>query len=478
MATRTARSVATSPSPSLSTAIGPSPQSPTTPRAPQVHRLRLAAARTGDHPSIHAFLLSVFHGPTAAEFHLQQDEPGYLPANRLIVKHGDQIAAHLRLARQTIQICGRTLPAARFMDLGTAPEFRSRGVATALVAAGQRAAADRGVLIGLARTSAVSLFARHGWSICGRHTYSSASPRPVLVELAARKREEAVQPIFPPMREEPLVIRPLRRIELPAIVRLYAERSRQHAGWPVRSEEYWEWLLARGACDHVYIASTAAESPNMAALLDSVVGYACVRQSRLVELVTTRGRDDANRHLLERICADAREQDGWAIRYDAPVNDSLHPVLCRAGGQMIDNEEHGGEVFMAKVLDPLAVLRKLAPLLATRAAEAICPPPFELGLELRTVSSQATSAAAGIVERCRIKLTASEATIETGGPSRHAVTLAATDLAPLLLGYKGAAELADAGRLKATTAKARAASAALFPAGLWYRPALDDLLAS
>src|SRR5262249_58593195 len=137
----------------------------------------LALAKTGDHPSIHGLLVSVFHGPSAAEFQAQLDEPGYEAADRVIVKDDNQIAAHLRLARQTIQVGSATLPAARFMDLATAPEYRSRGLATALLAAGERAAAERGILIGLTRTRAATLFARQGWSACGRHIFSSASPR-------------------------------------------------------------------------------------------------------------------------------------------------------------------------------------------------------------------------------------------------------------------------------------------------------------
>ena len=80
---------------------------------PPVAALRLAHAKTGDHSAIHRLLVSVFHGPTAAEFHSQLDEPGYEPADRLVVRDGEQIAAHVRLARQSIQLDSATAPAAR-----------------------------------------------------------------------------------------------------------------------------------------------------------------------------------------------------------------------------------------------------------------------------------------------------------------------------------------------------------------------------
>jgi predicted acetyltransferase len=471
MATRTAHSVASSPLSNSS----PAATEPLALAPLGLPRLRLAAARTGDHPLIHAFLLSVFHGPTAAEFHAQLEEPGYLPSSRLIVKHGEEIAAHLRLARQTIHLGDRTLPAARFMDLGTAPELRCRGVATALVAAGQRAAADRGVLVALTRTSAPAIFARHGWTVCGRHCYSTAAPRAVLAELASDAAAAVSEAMFPPVETRPLIVRPLRRVELPAVMRLYADRSRQHAGWPVRSEAYWDWLLARGACDRVYVASTAAESPSMEALLATIVGYAFVRQSRIVEMVTAPSREDAARSLLERIGADGREQDDWTVRYDSPADDPLHSLLCRAGGHLTRAEESGGEWFMAKVLDPLAALRKLAPLLLARAEAAGIALPCELGLELRARADR--SRATGIVERLRIKLTQGEAAIETGGPSRHSIAIGMHDLTPLVLGYTGPANLAAVNHLVSSTAKALNLATALFPASLWSRPVLDDLLA-
>src|SRR5262245_37671413 len=100
MATRTVLLVARRSSPrKLSSPVTPLLLPPVSAPA-----LRLAQARTGDHPAIHRLLVTVFHGPTAGEFHAQLDEPGYEPADRLVVRDGDQIAAHVRLARQTIQL--------------------------------------------------------------------------------------------------------------------------------------------------------------------------------------------------------------------------------------------------------------------------------------------------------------------------------------------------------------------------------------
>jgi predicted N-acetyltransferase YhbS len=493
MATRAARSVARSSSTSLLSRPTPSaltvppaaltvfPPAPSVSASPSARpRLRLATARTGDHPSIHGLLTSVFHGPSAREFQSQLDEPGYEPADRLIVKDGEEIAAHLRLARQTIHVGPALLPVARFMDLATAPAFRSRGLATALLAAGERAAAERGLLIGLTRTGAPSLFARQGWSVCGRHVFSTASPRAVLAELAASAAAAALENqstaslLYAP--PQPIIVRPLRRIELPAIVRLYEQSGSQRAGSPVRSEEYWEWLLARGACDRIYVAATEVETTDFAKLQVSIVGYACVRQSRIVELVAAAGRDDVARQLAERVCADAREQDGWTVRCDAPPCDPLHNLFRRAGGRLTVNQELGGELFMAKLLDPLAFLRSLVDVFAERSAAAELTRPSELGVELRSGIRKATGPS-GVIERFRVTLSSRGAKIETGGPSRHSIALAYHDFAPLLLGDVGAEAMRQLGRLGATTATARNLANVLFPSGCWWRPPLDDLLA-
>jgi predicted N-acetyltransferase YhbS len=471
MATRTAASVARRSPPARKVPRPPVSRLP----APPLATLRLTPARTGDHGLIHRLLVSVFHGPSAGEFHAQLDEPGYEPAYRLVVRDGEQIAAHLRLARQTIQVGAAPLPAARFMDLATAPEYRGRGLAQGLLAAGQRLAAERGVLVALTRTRVSGLFARFGWTPCGRHCFSSAAPRAVLAELSAVAQchnGQARSPLAAPPAPAALVVRPLRRIELPAVMRLYDHNLAGHSGWPLRSEAYWDWLLARGACDGIYVAATCSESVELPKLLDSIVGYACVRQCRLVELCVAPDRADAALQLAARVCADASEQGQWLVRCDVPPAHELHDLFRHAGGQHTLAAEQSGEVFMAKLLDPLAALRRLAPELHQRARAAAAPRPSELGLELHSGAKRG-----GVVERFRLKLTRRAVRVETGGPSRHTISLRSTAFAPLLLGDISAADLLSAGRLTPASRKAATLAQALFPTANWWRPPLDDLLA-
>lgn len=444
---------------------------------PSAVALRLSAARTGDHVNIHRLLVSVFHGPSAAEFHAQLEEPGYEPSHRIVVKDGNDVVAHLRLAPQTIEFDSRRLPAARFMDLATAPEYRSRGLATALLTAAERAAGERGVLLGLTRTRVPRLFARQGWSVCGRHVFSTAAPRAILAELGARAAESAHdQPAVLHLNGSEstrIVVRPMRRVDLPAIVRLYAEQAVKYRGWPVRNESHWEWLLARGAFDQVYVAAPSPEPCDLTKLVDSIVGYVFVKQSRIVELVVADAHQNVSEQMLARVCADANEQGGWLVRCDGPPDHILHELFRRAGGDFTNSNAHAGEVFMAKLLDPLAALRSVAPTLFARARAAGVTSPAELGIELR---SGGPGEASGVIERYRIQIGRKAIAVATGGPSRHKVALRYCDLTGLLLGDIGFEALSTLGRLSASSRTARQIARALFPPYAWWRPTLDDLL--
>lgn len=440
--------------------------------------LALASAKTGDHVNILQLLQTVFHGPPTAEFYAQLDEPGYDPADRLVVKDGSEIVAHLRLARQTISLDGQSLAAARFMDLATAEAYRGRGLATAMLASGQRLAAQRGALVGLVRTRAPQLFARQGWALCGRHLFSAAPPRAILAELSAARFAAApeARTALPVMSvAAPISVRPMRRIDLPAIVRIYRENAAGLPGCPLRSEEYWEWLLSRGSCDQIYIATTLPEPSDLAAMANSIIGYAFVRQCRIVEMFATSGREDVCREILARVCADASERDEWLVRCDLRPGHEVYKVLSEAGGELMHCRELAGEVFMAKLLDPLAALRAAAPALyrRTRLTPAIARP-TELGFELLAGRPGART---GIVERYRLQIGQRTARVETGGPSRHSISLSQADLAPLLLGDGGAEDFLRAGKLTGNTPKARQLAAAIFPPRQWWRPVLDDLTA-
>jgi hypothetical protein len=152
-------------------------------------------------------------------------------------------------------------------------------------------------------------------------------------------------------------------------------------------------------------------------------------------------------------------------------------VFRRAGGRVTINQEVSGECFMAKLLDPLEALRRLCNQLAVKARAAKVPLPLELGIELRSGGGRTARASSGVLERFRLLLDKRSARVETGGPSKHCLVLAYSDLAPLLLADTSAEAMIQANRLRATTKRARQLATLIFRGDGYFRPPLDDLLA-
>ena len=134
-------------------------------------------ATAGDHPLIHQFLLGATQKPSAAEFQAQVDDPTYEPSDRLLIKAGRQIVAHLRLVRREMRFGRLLLPVGLVVDVVTAPEYRGHGCATGLLQAARKQLLADGAVLGLLRTNMPRFYARRGWTVCGRHCYSSAGPR-------------------------------------------------------------------------------------------------------------------------------------------------------------------------------------------------------------------------------------------------------------------------------------------------------------
>lgn len=463
--------------------LSPSPNPSLASTSPLPHRL--VPARSGDHAAIHQLLLSIFHGPSATEFHAQLDEPLYEPTDRLLVKSGEQLAAHLRITKRLLHFGSLTIPAAGFMDLGTSHEFRSRGFATALLDAGQHQAIREGALVGLTRTTAPELFLRQGWSVCGRHSFSVASPRQVLAQFCSRfpqdeplvaDEEQAVSPLAD-RSEPPILVRPLRRIEMPAVMAIYKQRFGAGYGPLVRSDAWWDWLMARSAFDRAYVALAPGDHVELPQLLASVVGAVFVKEGRIVELLSLPGQERVARRLVARVCGDAVEFNSSQVRLDAAPHDPLHAHFAAAGGETHLAATHQGETCMARVFDPVAMLRLLEGTLLSRARAAELPRPFSLGLDVFYHDADLTHAQDADVRSYRLVIGQRGVKLTAGHPGRSYLSLRRRDLTPLLLGHWNIAEALAAGRLRASTRLAQDAAGILFPQLPWYRPPLDELVA-
>ena len=284
----------------------------------------------------------------------------------------------------------------------------------------------------------------------------------------------------------PISVRPLRRIELPGVMRLYEAALPGRWGWPVRSEEYWEWLINRSAYDRAYVVAEGGESAELAEQVAAIRGYVFLKEGRIVELVIDPLRPELAQHLVARVCADASEQDHWQVRLDAPADDGLYHLFHQAGGRVEQAEEVGGEVCMAKIFEPLRLLAAMEGVFVARHRVAALARPLALGLEIQCGAklgrtelgrTQLSRTHAVEVARLRLVFTGRGMNLDRGSLGRQYLTLRKRDLAPLLLGHWHLPDMIEAGRIDASTPSAGQIGRVLFPKLPWWRPPLDDLLA-
>jgi predicted acetyltransferase len=408
-------------------------------------------SRYGDQIEIHHLLRNVFHGPSAAEFQAQLDAPGYDPQQRLIIRQGLELAAHVRYLPALMQYDTVELPIAWLMDLATAVQFRRQGLAGELIAAAEEHAANSGAVLGLVRTAEVDFFRKRGWGVCGQHSYSLVDACRLLATME-EARERRPLALLPPGRTMPLNVRPIRRLDLPEIMRLEAIRCRGSYGTFIRSETQWEWLLDRGACEEVYVAERGG----------TLRGYIIACEGRIAELTT---EDSAAVFpLLAHVAHNAFENSKLALRFDAPPTDPTHRLCVAAGGRTVYQPVSGGEAYCVKVLRPQKLLELTSPVWKQRRS----PTEEELVLELACDEGP----------RQIFQLHGSgKVTPLTTSSSRTRLQLSPALLGPLVLGQLTRSDQVREFSLAVAGKKAAALAAHLFPPLPLYFPAFDQLMA-
>ncbi len=431
---------------------------------PDDEPLELVPAGAGDHPSIQRFLLNVFHGPSASEFQAQRDEPTYEPTDRLLIKRGPQMIGHVMLTQRQMHFGPWVLPVTGVSDLGTLPEFRGQGLAAVLLAEAERQMFTDGAVMGMLRTSLPQFFMSRGWIVCGRHCYSTAGARDILSYLSAAETSRGPVAISTEnVAAAPrLNIRLWRHVEQAALSRLYRVNTQDSFGWLARRDDYWRWLISRRGYDRIYVAIDGPDKLDLDGAMTPIVGYAVMKEGRIVELMTSQERPDAAAQLLARACGDAIERDQHTMRLDAPPGHPLHRLIEAAGGRHRCHEAEQGEVFMVKLFDPLGFLEQLGPQLHQRAKAAGLSRPCELGLLLGPEKLSV------VVTRRSVKLIA-------GKLGRSYLACTTASLAQLMLGHLDVEAATATGRLTASTRVAVETASALFPRLPMWRAPWDDL---
>jgi predicted N-acetyltransferase YhbS len=406
-------------------------------------------------------LVSVLHGPSQAEFQSQLDDPFYEPQDRLFVRHATHVIAHAHLTRREMHFGPEQFAVAGLADLAVLPEYRGHGCGSALLNAVEQRMTDDGAVLGVLRTSTPEFFQRRGWCVCTRHSYSLAGARKILSHLRATENVSR-SPLRQPA--SPLNIRLWRHVERAALCRLYAENTAKAYGPLVRSEPYWQWLIGREAYDRIYVAIDGPDKLALDDHLTPIVGYAVMREGRILELMTTPEHPKVASQLLARACSDAIEHDLHDVRIDAAPHCPIHQVLVEAGGEQHYHEAENGEVFLVKLFAPDAFLRRLRPQLLRRAKQARLELPCELGLNVDGA-------------KCCLSVRRRGVGIKRGRLGRSYLECGHAEFVQLLLGHLNVHAAVAAGRLGASTRIAQQIAGVLFPGLPLWRPPLDYLRA-
>jgi predicted acetyltransferase len=417
------------------------------------NQIRLVSGRSGDHPSVFQSLLAVFHAPSRDEFQAQLEDPFYEPLDRLLVRRGHRVLSHVHLTRRTIRLGKVSLPVAGVQWLATLPEFRSQGFATRLLLEAEQRIAEDGGVLAVARTSIPHFFARSGWAVCGRHSVSQASASHVLGHLHHTHSAQLARQ---------LSIRLWRHVEMPALMRIYNQNTNGAYGALERTEAYWRWLVGRKAFSALMVAIDGRDRLELDESTAPIVGYAALRQEHVAEIMTAPNHPTADVQLLARAAAELVERDRQKIFLHALPGHRLHEIITSAGGTYSNSETDQAEVLMVKVIDPLKLLATIRPELDARAKQAELRRGTELALSVGPAKWRITYAPRGIRS-------------SPGQLGRNYLRLNQAEFTRLVLGHGSVREIAEAGRIQASTQTALDVADALFPKLPLWRPVWDDL---
>jgi predicted N-acetyltransferase YhbS len=416
-------------------------------------RIAVSAAKANDHSAIHAFLKEIFPSLDRAQFKTLLEDPNYEPCDRLLLRRNGRIHAHAHVTRRVMQFGSVEIPVAGLNHLATAPHLRGEGLGMHLLQAAEKEMTRSGALVGLLRTNVPYFFRRAGWALCGRHTFRAAGPHALLSCLMDRG-------LWRP-RNSRIQVRPYRRWEEGALVRLYRQNTAAAHGSPQRSLAYWQWLVRRHAAGAIHVALDGPDQDDFQEKTSPVVGYAVVEGEQIVELMTTPGKRKPAVALLARACGDAIEHNRHRLILHSPPASPLHEIFDAAGATCHDREIHRGEVHMAKILDPRRLLRLMQGQLFRRADEARLPRPLELGLRVEG-------------RKYQVEITRQEARAEANRLGRSYLRLNVADFTRLVLGQLGWDRAEAEGRVVPATQLAREAGRVLFPDLPLWHPLLDE----
>ncbi|MCH8839202.1 MAG: hypothetical protein IH831_00710 [Planctomycetes bacterium] len=331
---------------------------------------RIVAGNVGDHPIVLKLLVQVYQCSLAEDFQSRLDEPSYEPCDRLLLVRDDQLVGHVQVSKQIGWFQQQRCPLVKLQDFVALPEFRLAQYNEALLETAEATAIHEGAVLGLVRTDRPEWFEQHGWSCCRGQGHTRANTRAILSHFdaprtGARRKHASIE------------VRSWRHFELDSLRSVYQQLSTNMWGTLQRSEQAWQWLVGRKAQDQILIAVKRTRRGSGRRSLTPhvgddphVVGYAVVRDSCIVEMMTLPGYSAARLMLLARACRDAIDRGHHFVSLHTPAADPMHELLVTAGGSWVDDSASTGGVRMFKLLTPERWIERFYPVLHQRAREA------------------------------------------------------------------------------------------------------------
>lgn len=423
------------------------------------HGARIVTGNAGDHPLVLQLLTQAQQAALAEDFQSRLDEPHYRASDRLLVRRDHAILGHVHVKNHTAWFQGQRMPVVKLEDFTTLPEYRDASYEEHLLQCAESIAAAEGAVLAVVHAARHEWFVRQGWSLLRGQGHTRAGARAVLAhldaqELARRRR-----------RKPTIQVRTWRHFELDQVRSLYDESAAELWGPIFRSEACWQWIIGRKAQDQVLLAvidRKAAAGGDDPLAHQQVVGYAVVRGSAIVEMMTRPEFPAARVHLLARACRDAMDHDHHSIALYTPAADPLHELLVTAGGAWI-SDNGAGPRWLFKLLAPERWVERAYPLWRARARAAGVPRPVEFGLS------------AGEEHYCFTLTRRSSRLERTAQPMDEAVHADRPSLESLLVGNLAVPAATARGQLRLSHPEMAHALAALFPANLFWQSPLEQM---
>ena len=331
---------------------------------------RIIAGNVGDHPIVLKLLVQIYQSSLAEDFQSRLDEPSYEPCDRLLLARAGQLVGHVQVSKQIGWFRQQRCPFVKLQDFVTLPEFHPAGYDVALLETAEATAIHEGAILGLVRTDRPQWFEQHGWSCCRGQGHTRADTRAILSHFNAHRANAR-------RKRSSIEVRSWRHFELDSLRSVYQQLSTNMWGTMQRSEATWQWLVGRKAHDQILIAVRKACGETDGRSLtphagdgSCVVGYAVVRDSCILEMMTLPGYSATRPMLVARACRDAIDRGHHFVSLHTPAADPLHELLVTAGGSWLGDSVTSGGLWMFKLLDPERWIERFYPVLHQRAREA------------------------------------------------------------------------------------------------------------